>query len=363
MESIYIYGAGAKGKEAIELIRTDYSELEIVKIIDRNKNGQELHGISIENEETALHDGCKVIIAIENRTIAFEIYENLSKKYKLKLFWFSGNKFSNGKNFFSDYCIDCELWNEDMLWQAEVHLSDACNLNCRGCAHYSALFQNNLPKLEEVIHDIKLLKDKFSHIVFFYLLGGEPFLNPEIGIYAQLVREILPNTEIIIVTNGLLIPGISDEILSLIGKSKIKVSISEYEPTHYLRDNITKKLEKANIIYEWREMSGKQVFNRPLSLTTDSKYRRTCISNSCVNIWNGKIARCPQLMYIDKFNEYFGTNLPNEGIMNLNDNIKGKELINKLNEEVPLCKHCIEYEIEWAVCGKNPKLSDFAAIE
>lgn len=48
-----------------------------------------------------------------------------------------------------------------------------------------------------------------------------------------------------------------------------------------------------------------------------------CISNGCVTIWDGKIARCLQLMYILYFNNYFNTSLPDEGVMKLEDCVSG----------------------------------------
>ena len=68
-------------------------------------------------------------------------------------------------------------------------------------------------------------------------------------------------------------------------------------------------------------------------------------------------------MYIDKFNEYFGTNLPNDGILKLCQYKDGKELLDELKKEVPLCKHCIKCDMKWDKCTGDKKLSDFAVID
>lgn len=356
----YIYGAGERGREALQLINIKYNgSVKIKGFLDQNKSG-EIEGIKIYGPAAINYDIDTILIAIEDRDIALDIYLSIRKKTKARIYWFSGKRSENHRDFFSEQCISCELWKADMLWQAEIHIYDACNLNCRGCAHYAPIFEKIEPNFNDRIGDIKKFNSKFSHIVFFYLLGGEPFLNPEIGKYAAAVREIMPDTEIVIVTNGILIPRIDDEILCTIRKSRVKISISEYYPTHKLRDQIIKKLEDNDIVYEWRKLNGKQKFNMPLSLSSDSKRERICISNTCVNIWNGMMARCPQLMYIDKFNHTFGTNLPNQGIIYLDDERTGLELLNELKKPVPLCNHCIKNEIEWSVCGKNVVVSDFA---
>lgn len=68
-------------------------------------------------------------------------------------------------------------------------------------------------------------------------------------------------------------------------------------------------------------------------------------------------------MYIEKFNEVFGTHLPSEGIYNLEECPEGEKLVKLLDRKVPLCAHCVLNEAEWAVCGKNPRLEDFAALD
>jgi hypothetical protein len=83
-----------------------------------------------------------------------------------------------------------------------------------------------------------------------------------------------------------------------------------------------------------------------------------------VTIADGKIGRCPTLMYIEKFNEVFHQNLPLDGIYKLSEyEGKGDVLLSELEKEVPLCKHCINNEMTWAVCGKEIRFEDFATEE
>lgn len=68
-------------------------------------------------------------------------------------------------------------------------------------------------------------------------------------------------------------------------------------------------------------------------------------------------------MYVPYFNSYFKTRLPEEGVMELEHCLSGVELLQVLNQEIPLCKHCIQKEIKWSVCGKSAKLEDFSALD
>jgi len=68
-------------------------------------------------------------------------------------------------------------------------------------------------------------------------------------------------------------------------------------------------------------------------------------------------------MYITKFNEVFHTQLPTEGIINLDDCIRGQELLEEMRKEVPLCKHCIKCDMDWDICRGKECMEDFAVLD
>ncbi len=361
---ILIYGAGVKGRQVLELLNDEYQmDGEVIGFIDQYKFGQ-YQGYPIYKLEEMVGFKGKIIIALNDFEIAREVCQILKKRGYTNIFWFQyKKKVLNYEDFFIEQCGDCKDWAEDILPQVEMHIMDSCNLNCRGCTHFSPIFSDKLPDLKSKLSDVERLKEKINCIMKFYILGGEPFLNPEINHYICGIREILPNAQLLIVTNGLLIDHLSDEVLQCIKDNQVWISISEYQPTHKKMDIICHILNKYKILYEIRSASFKEKFCLPLSLKENSRYPNTCISNGCVIICDGKIARCPQLMYISYFNSYFGTNLPEKGVMELKSCPIGKELLAALREEVPLCKHCIQNEIPWSICKAEVKLEDFAVDE
>lgn len=361
---VLIYGAGVRGKQALELIKHDYkSDCEVIGFIDKNKLG-EYEGYPIYRLEKIDSFIGRIIIALNDFEMAKSVCQLLRTRGHADIFWFQYKKMVlKHEDFFIEQCGDCRNWAADMLPQVEMHIIDACNLNCRGCTHFSPIFPNKLPDLMLRLSDVRQLKQKVSYIMKFYILGGEPFLNPEINDYIRGIRKVLPDTQLYIVTNGLLIDHLSKEILECIKDNQVWVSISEYQPTHKKIDTICRILNEYNILYEIRKASVKENFCLPLSLNENSKYPRTCISNGCVIICDGKIARCPQLIYISYFNKYFGTNLPEKGIMDLESCPKGEELLAVLRKEILLCKHCVENEIPWSTCGTKPRLEDFAVSD
>lgn len=361
---ILIYGAGNRGKLALKLIKNEYNiKCNIIGFIDINKCGKYLEYPIFKINEIGEFRG-RIVIALNEFEIAKNVCKLLKENGYYDIFWFQNQRtILMHENFFIEQCYDCRNWAESMLLQVEMHIMDSCNLNCKGCAHFSPIFPYKLPDLQSRLRDVKKINEKIPYIMKFYILGGEPFLNPEIDKYICGIRDIMPYSQLYIVTNGLLIEKLSDEILQCIKDNQIWISISEYQPTHKKINNICQILNKYKILYELRELPNKNNFYMLLSLSENSKYPKKCLSGTCINIWNGKIARCPQLMYISYFNSYFNTNLPEEGVMSLEDCVSGKELIDILNKEVPLCKHCIQHEIEWNTCGTNVKLEDFVVFD
>lgn len=358
--NIYIYGAGTKGKELHEIINLyNQQNFGIVGYVDQEKVGS-IFDIPIFRLDEIKDYNITIIIAINSFKIAQHVFFELKDSGFSDIWWFKEKKRFFGKDFFYEQCICCRAWQKNMIEHMEMHVMDACNLNCKGCAHFSPIFENVVPDMASRVADIKMFMEKGIHPVQFNLLGGEPFLNPELGEIAKKVRTILPDTDIVIVTNGLLIPKADASVLTLIAESNVKVSISEYEPTHKIIDVICDKLDCFGIVYEIRSFGTKEKFNKPLSINEAESSKRLCISYGCITLWNGMIARCPTLMYIDAFNKRFGTKLPNDGVMQLSSCSKGEELLEQLEQEVPLCSHCIRNEIEWGVCDKTILCSDFA---
>lgn len=361
MKEIYFYGAGKYGTKALKCFLNEKEiSYNFKGFIDTNRSiGEEHEGYKIL-PLSYVPKMATILITVAATNQIVKIYQLLSKAGYSNIYVFCDVRIANRGDFLLDYAESTADWGDCVLPQAEMHVADWCNLNCRGCTHFSPIFEHDFPDIKSRIEDVEKLRSKFTHIVRFYLLGGEPFLNPEIGEYIFQCRKILPTSQIAIVTNGLLIPKLDDEVFNIIKENNVLVSISEYKPTHLQIEKIETRLQAQGVRYEIRSYNRKQVFNRPLSLSDNSRFGQLCISPICTNIWNGKIARCPTLMYIDKFNEKYGTQLPNTGVIELDSDISGKELLDLLQKQVPLCKHCIENPIQWSACGLHPELSDFA---
>lgn len=358
---LYIYGTGKIGSKVDNCLKL--YDLQSDGYLDSFKTGyfleKKIQSLDNINEEDI------VIISVLNTNSILDIFHRLRGYGVKNIFWFYDayqNKLKYD-DFFKEQCLDMTEWKSLIIPHLELHISDRCNLNCKGCTHFSPLFNEENAILEKKIDDVRKIKKLFDEIFRIDILGGEPLLNPELKKYVQILRKELPRTFIQIYTNGLLIPRLEDEVLKTIYDLNIGVSISEYRPTHLMIDEIRKRLDAFNIRYHIAEYDNKQVFNKPISLSNSSKYPYMCISDGCITISDGKISRCPTLMYIKKFNEYFGLQLPEDGIFDIDIYKDGKLLLEDMKKEVPLCKHCIKCDMDWEVCAKEIKIEDFAVYD
>ncbi len=265
-----------------------------------------------------------------------------------------------------------DLSHEGIAWtdgkpylsQAEIHLMDSCNLNCKGCSHFSNLFpRDTVYDLQQFSEDLSM----FSRRVFvstLFLLGGEPFANPQITDYLRVARKCFPLCEIILVTNGLLIPQQSDNVMEALRQEKITVEISLYPPTAKILDKIEARMNNTGV--ECRVRAERPAFMAFIGTSgTSNPYlsQKICCNAHCRYIRNGILYKCPVDALSYKYNEQFGIHLPpSEGIPLASDDFERK--LSLLDQPIQLCRYCTEQPrvFPWSV-GTNPAKEDWFGIE
>lgn len=275
-----------------------------------------------------------------------------------------------GSKYYHMNCIDEVLTDkiiqpygdiEPELSQIEFHLADHCNLNCAGCAHFSNLVTNPVfADFEQFSKDIRRLNELFSYIAEFYLLGGEPLLNKDISKYMIDLRNVFPYTKITVVSNGLLVMNMSEELIKTFIETQSELSISNYNCLDTKK--ISDFLEKSNINYEIRY--GRDYFAKYLSEKADDDINdvfEKCPNRKCHFLGKGMMAVCGQPFYIKYFNDFFGEHFCDEGAISLYDeNIDGNKILSLMNAPIGACKNCTYLEpVEWRVTDGTAKKSDW----
>lgn len=248
----------------------------------------------------------------------------------------------------------------------EINLVDQCNLNCKGCAHFSNICNNHMVSIEQFENDLKKITDIFN-LYSFRLLGGEPLLHPNLKEIIEISRKYLNDSMLTIVTNGLLIDKLNDDILKAISENNVIISISLYKPTYKKLSIINEILKKYNIKYLlnddiFRKTEPINKFHTRLSTTkqyeNNQPYER-CSGRFCRFLNDGKIAKCYYPLLIHYLNEKYNFNFQiNEGdYIYLKDIDNGWDAIDEMNKPIPFCGYCREYldEFNWESNHKNDK--------
>lgn len=243
------------------------------------------------------------------------------------------------------------------LMQLEFHLADHCNLNCKGCSHFSNLVTHPVfADKKQFSKDITQLASQFSHIHSFYLLGGEPLLNHELGDYIQLVHSAFPYTQIVIVTNGILLLPLKENVIQIIRKNHVHISISDYSCLD--REKIIAFVQKHTLSADLRE--GKECFSKYLNPKGNSDKETvfySCIRRNCTYLAKGKIAACCQPFTVHYFNDYFNERLPeDEGIDLYEENLTGWEIQRRLITPMNSCRYC-SYDVPFDWAPSQPPFS------
>ena len=256
------------------------------------------------------------------------------------------------------------------LGYLEYHLADHCNLNCKACEHYSGLvehdvftdfekFKKDFTKFHEFIDDIGLVR----------ILGGEPLLHKDVNAFIKLTRELYPNAQIHVVTNGLLLKAMDDEFYETLKKESAEISISYYPPMQDTMPQVEALLKEKGVSYWISPLNtqfGKKQQLEPQSddKTIEAFYR--CSQKMCNNLYDGKVAACFLPFTTKYFNEYFHKALPQDGAIDLYElGLTTKTLKEKLLLPFLRCRYCnVETEmIPWDVIHKPSELSDWIRSE
>lgn len=202
----------------------------------------------------------------------------------------------------------------------EMHVIDACNLGCEGCAHYS---NHPLPAGRLTLEIGERWLRSWAHRIApldFSLLGGEPTLNRELPELVRLVRETWPATRLRLVTNGLLLDRMP-ELWPALAQTRSLLTVSVHSRDDAYRARLEPMLrlarlrcaeggiryEERNSIDGWyRPHRGHGVGMRPYDDGQPHRSWRACASRHCVTLHDGALWKCPPLAHLGKVLRRFG---------------------------------------------------------
>lgn len=194
-----------------------------------------------------------------------------------------------------------------MINYIETHILEHCNLNCRGCSHFSGLAKPEFKPLDDFVNEMAALsKLTNQRLRIIRIMGGEPLLNPNYVNYYLETRKLFPNSDIVLVSNGSLLKNVKDEDIKKLNDANIQLCVS------YYGINIDK--EKFNK-FQTRYFHGKtKLYNISLDLTGSQNIKtsfRDCdiVQHGWLFYKNGRLFQCCIMGNIDYFIKHFNANI------------------------------------------------------
>ena len=230
----------------------------------------------------------------------------------------------------------------------ELNVVHHCNLSCRACTHLSPVAARHVVDPNKVLEDFSILA-KYYRPERIRLLGGEPLLHPALLEVIYAVRRSGVSDRIRVVTNGLLLPRMSDVFWQEVDE----VQVSVYPGKEMSVEQLGHCQSKAKLHGGDLQLRCFDRFREAYSeLGTKDKGLVRRIYNTCQaahfwrchNVSDGFLFRCPQSLFIPKLvNNDILAHPTIDGIKITDSPTFAGDLLAYLESPEPLasCYHCL----------------------
>ncbi len=164
----------------------------------------------------------------------------------------------------------------------EYSIVGHCNLNCRGCNALVNDKDEEFSSLDSYEKDFIRLREIFAGIKYLKIFGGEPLLHPQWTDFVKLSRKHFPDSELVVHSNGVLIPQLESKELSVMREMNAGFVFTLYPATGIIKETIEKKLQKENISYSFTE----PVYTFLKVIRKDGGYDQEDVFKHCFNCVN-----------------------------------------------------------------------------
>ena len=230
-----------------------------------------------------------------------------------------------------------------------MHLADHCNLGCKGCSHFSPFADKVLADIDQYTKDIRQLRRLVTNIRKIRLLGGEPLLHPNIAAFITTTRKYFPDSDIQVVSNGILLSTMKEEFWQACQQAKVTVELSIAPPFYEKQEMWTAMVKSHKLrVIAFR----KKDFNDFIDVKGSSEEKenfKQCRKRMAIELGTsilpmlkeGKIYNCFIPAYIHYFNKKYAANIPNVEFINIHDpHVDGWDILKQIDTSTQTCKYC-----------------------
>lgn len=190
----------------------------------------------------------------------------------------------------------------------EFHVAHGCNLKCSGCSHFSHLTTGGIKSADDLVFDLEPWTKRLK-ILSFSLMGGEPLLSKHICELMTATRQLLPDSHLMLVSNGLLL---RDEHFKSLVANNFELIVSQHSRNEaYLKrfNDIEMRIQEwqkqglrahiRNSVDNWsqryHEEAGKLT---PYQDGDPRQSYKICRAKNCKQLFQQRLWKCPPVAYI-----------------------------------------------------------------
>ena len=231
----------------------------------------------------------------------------------------------------------------------EVHIAEHCNLNCKGCYHFSPLAEEIFLDLGEYARDITRIHDICGvNVERITLLGGEPLLHPRISEITTFTRKYNPYARIEILTNGILLKDMEQSFWKNCVTNDITICCTkypilvDYNQLEKIADGYGLKIVYHNDVGAGEKTLIKYPFDVLGTQDPEESFFKCTRSNLCITLKHGKLYPCPMAAHAHLAKEFFDLDLElsDKDFIDIYKVKSMNEIMSFFIKPINFCKYC-----------------------
>lgn len=197
--------------------------------------------------------------------------------------------FSSTENWRHRYLLPGRVW----LDKLDVVITTKCNLLCKGCSHLIPYYREpgDLDR-ELVLASMRKLNECFDWCNHYSVLGGEPFLNPDLKFFLEEVPSEKCNRPQV-VTNATILPD-DPELFAVMRRKRIVVAYTDYPGNRERIGALLALLEREGVAYcamhpQWTDFGAPVDYQRSAG---ELKRQFIRCGSRAMSLLNGRLYYC-----------------------------------------------------------------------
>lgn len=245
----------------------------------------------------------------------------------------------------------CEFRKRKELDRLEIHINAHCNLSCANCSMFAGLVDGEVnadfDKTKKALLRLKMI---YFHICEIDLIGGEPLLNPQLGDYCVLLRQLFPDAYIFIVSNGILVPQIGRELIGILQNCDIYLSVTYYPGYSELIRKIRVFCEENEIILELlqKRVNFVKLYDLSGNGSKDEIFHQCKRKFTIIAMWENELAVCYAPFAFPYAEKKFNIGYRKDGVIDLfEEGLTNEIIMKRFSEPMDCCRYCHNDFVVW----------------